>query len=271
MSELARVLTSLAEREEGALMPFLVAGDPDFHRCLEMFGALDRAGADIFELGFPFSDPVADGPVIQAADRRALAAGMNTNRAFELLDVLHDQYKKPIVLLLYYNLVLQYGVDEFYRRAADAGVRGILAADVPLEHADEILGAAKAHGIDPIFIASERSSDERLGRIGELGAGFVYTVARLGVTGDRPKLSSGLGPLVERVKQRTGLPALAGFGISTPAQVRSVLDLGADGAIVGSAIVRRIQANLKDTDRLVEDIEAFVGSLKRATGRDPTC
>ncbi len=246
-------------------MPFLVAGDPDEATCLRLVDALVEAGADVLEFGFAFSDPPADGPVIQAADARALAHGMTTTRNFAVLEAVRARHPElPIALLLYWNLILQHGVDAFYARAAACGVDAILVADLPLELAGDALAAAKKHGIAPIFIATELSSDERLGRIAEHAGGYLYAVARLGVTGEQAALDAGLRAQIARFRARVPLPCLVGFGISGPDQAAEVMAAGADGVIVGSAIVRRIEKNLGDVDVMLREVKAFATSLKDA-------
>jgi tryptophan synthase alpha chain len=264
-SKLAHVLAGLRERGEGAFMPFLVIGDPDLETTVSLADALAEAGSDILEFGFPFSDPPADGPVIQAADERALGAGTTPSAAFDVLAEIRRRHEQPIVLLMYYNLILQYGVDAFYRRAAEVGVNGVLVADLPLEHAEETTAAAARHGIDPIYIVSALSSNERAKQLSEAGGGFLYLVARLGTTGVRDELSDTLPDTIHRLKEVVGLPMLAGFGISTPDHVRAVLAAGADGAICGSALVRRVAENLDDHPTMVDSVRLLASELKSAT------
>lgn len=267
-------LAARREAAQGAFMPFVVAGDPDPETSFEVLSALAQAGSDVLELGFAFSDPVADGPVIQAADTRALAAGMTPESSFALIERVNLAFDRPMVLLMYYNLVLQYGIDAFYRRAKAAGVEGVLVADLPLEHAGPALEAAHAHDVAPIFIASARSPTSRLQAIAEAGGGFVYTVAQLGVTGARSEVSDTLGPTLSRLRAVTDLPLLPGFGISTPAHVRAVRRLGADGAIVGSALVKHIEAHLDAPARMVDAVGAHAARLAEAaheTTKDTSC
>lgn len=272
MSErLDATLAALRARGEGAFMPFLVIGDPDLATCHRLTDALAAAESDILEFGFPFSDPPADGPVIQAADSRALAAGVTPPIAFDFLAAVRDRHPQPIVLLLYYNLVLQYGVDAFYARAAAVGVDGILIADLPIEHADEATTAARRHGIAPIFIGTSVSTDERLARLGRVGGGFLYTVARTGVTGEQAELDATLPATLARLRAQVDLPLLCGFGISQPDQVRAVIAAGAQGAIVGSALVRQIARNLSDPDAAVAAVGDLAHQLKVATRGAPTC
>jgi tryptophan synthase alpha chain len=265
LERIDRVFAELRQRGEGAFMPFLVIGDPDPKTSLDLASALIRAGADLLEFGLPFSDPPADGPVIQAAGKRALARGATTDRALEHIREVRRATETPIALLLYYNLILQRGVSEFYRQAAQAGVDAILVADLPIEEADASLDAAERHRIAPIFIVSELTSERRLEAISPRAKAYLYLVARLGVTGERGSVDQGLGGVIARVRRKTRLPLLAGFGLSKPDHVREVIEKGADGAIVGSAIVQRIEQSLGNVTRMIDDVESLARQMKRAT------
>ncbi len=265
MSRIRAVVERLVARDEIAFVPFVVLGDPDLATSLALIEALVEAGADALELGLPFSDPPADGPVVQAADLRALAAGTTPPAAMELLDEVRARWDIPVSLLIYYNLALQYGLDAFYKRAAKAGVDAILIADVPLEEAAPALAAARTHGVAPVFIASELSTTERLTRLAEVAQGYVYTVARVGITGEQRRVGGALAATLKRLRQATDLPALVGFGIAAPEHVRAVRAAGADGVICGSAIVRRIADNLGDRGRMIEEVRVFAETMKAAT------
>ena len=265
MNRITRTVQALNARGEGAFMPFLVIGDPDFTTCLRLTGALVEAGADILEFGFPFSDPPADGPVIQAADVRALEAGMTPPRAFEFLDEVKRRHDKPVALLMYFNLIMQYGVEAFYARAAKAGVDAILVADVPVEASAELVTAARAAGVAPIFIGSRLTSDDRLRQVAAVADGYLYAVARVGITGEQAEVDDTLAQTVGRLKAAVQVPVLAGFGISTPAHVRTVLAAGADGVICGSALVRRVEEHLGDEDGMAASLQHLAAALKGAT------
>ena len=258
-------LGALRSRGEGAFMPFLVIGDPDIQTTLDLSQGLVDAGADILEFGFPFSDPPADGPVIQAADQRALAAGTTPESCFEFLEEANRRWSKPTALLLYYNLILRMGVGRFYERAAAAGVDAILVADLPIEECSEACAAARANDIAPIFLISELTSDQRMARIAELAQGYIYVLARLGITGAKSELPTGLLPTLQRIKRHTDLPLLAGFGLSEPEHVRAVMEQGADGAICGSAIIRRIFEGLSGRPAMLDEVSNFAMDMKRAT------
>ncbi len=265
MNRIHTLVEQLRARDELAFVPFIVLGDPDLETSLLLVEALVEAGADALELGLPFSDPPADGSVVQAADLRALAAGTTPPAAMALLDEVKRRWNIPVSLLIYYNLALQYGLDDFYKRAAEAGVDAILIADVPLEESAPVVTAARAHGVAPVFIASELSSPARLARLAEVAEGYFYTVARVGITGVQRDVGGALEATLTRLRQATDLPALVGFGISTPAHVRAVRAAGGDGVICGSAIVRRIAENLADRPAMVDSVRSFAKDMKAAT------
>ncbi len=264
MNRIRRVIEARRAGGAGAFVPFVVLGDPDPETSLRLIDRLVDEGADMLELGLPFSDPPADGPVIQAADQRALAAGTTPPLAFELLDEIQRRHPIPVGLLVYYNLVLQFGEQRFYDRCARAGVDGVLVADVPLEESGGIVAAARGAGVAPVFIGSTLSSDERLAALAEVADGYLYAVARIGVTGSEQALDTRLADAFARFHRAVPLPVIAGFGISTPDQVTQVLAAGADGAITGSALVRLIEAHLGDTDTMLEGVGELAASLAAA-------
>ena len=264
MNRIRRTVDARRAQGAGIFVPFVVLGDPDPATSLRLIDRLVVEGADMLELGLPFSDPPADGPVIQAADQRALAAGTTPPLAFEMLDEIQRRHDIPVGLLVYYNLVLQYGVEAFYDRCARAGVDGVLVADVPLEESRDIVSAARSAGIAPVFIGSTLSSDDRLAALAEVADGYLYAVARIGVTGGEEALDQRLAEAFARFHRAVDLPVIAGFGISTPAQVKQVLAAGADGAITGSALVRRIEANLERTEEMLEEVGELAGALSAA-------
>jgi tryptophan synthase alpha chain len=264
-TRLEELLASLRARKKGAFMPYLVIGDPDLETSMALASALIGAGADVLELGIAFSDPPADGPMLQAASKRALSAGVRTEQAFAFLEALHAKHDTPIALLLYYNLVLQHGIDRFYARAKAAGVDAILIADLPIEEASPVLEAAAKHDVAPIFITSELTAPARLAAMLARARGYLYLVARLGVTGVREQVDAELGAVIARIRGETELPILAGFGLSSPAHVAAVLAAGADGAIVGSAFAKLIEDNLADRPRMIASVEKLARELERAT------
>jgi len=257
-----RLKEAFETRTKSLLMTFTVAGDPDFATSLEIIKALENGGADIIELGLPFSDPVADGPVIQQADQRALASGMNTDRFFDLVREVRKSSDIPLVVLTYTNLILQRDINTFYQDAADAGIDAVVVADLPYEEAGPYITAAETAGVAPVMMVSTTTSPERLSKILTVKSGFIYLVAALGVTGMRQKTDPVAQKLLADLKNRTDIPIAPGFGISDREQVREWTDAGADAVIVGSALVREIEDSLVKPDTLIPRITAFVQSLK---------
>jgi tryptophan synthase alpha chain len=229
-------------RAEGrpAFVAFLTAGDPSLDRTVEAALELDRAGADVLELGVPFSDPLADGPVIQRASERALARGVTLPRVLEAVGRIRERSELPLLLFSYYNPLLQHGLERLACDAKAAGVDGVLVTDLPPEEADEWLEPARAADLDTVFLASPTSPPERLRRVAGASRGFVYAISRTGVTGERQSLSEDARPLVERLRALTAVPVALGFGLSTPEQVREAAAV-ADGVVVGSALVRFLE------------------------------
>lgn len=258
--------------EGGSLfVPFLVVGDPDPSLSLQLACDLVEAGADALELGFAFSDPPADGPVVQAADQRALAAGMTVAGAFDWIARLRAHTDVPVSLLVYLNLVLQHGIEDFYARAAEVGVDAILVADLPPEHAAPCIAAARKRDVATVFLASELSTPERLGRISTVCRGYVYALARVGVTGARSEVQAGLASALDRMRAAIDLPLLVGFGISTPDHVRAARRAGAHGVIVGSALVRHIEHHLGQPEAMRSAIVAHAKALAAASKEPISC
>jgi tryptophan synthase alpha chain len=251
-------------RREGrpGLVTFASVGDPDLSRSAEIFCALDRAGADVLEVGVPFSDPIADGPVIQRSAERGLAGGGNLRTALALIERIRPSISAPVVVFSYANPILRLGVDEFVRRAAGAGVDGVLALDLPIEEANEFRGALQSAGIDMIFLLSPTSTDARIRRASDLGGGFLYAISRLGVTGARDRVATGAEALVRRIRTHTTLPIALGFGISRPDHVAEVGQY-ADAAVVGSSLVTLI-AEVGASPDLIDRVESYVRWLKGA-------
>jgi tryptophan synthase alpha chain len=223
-------------------MPFLMAGDPDLASTAATLLALQGAGADLIELGIPYSDPLADGPVIQAAAARALAAGTTPGRVLEMLGSLRSSLTIPVVLFTYSNPLLNRGMDAFCRDAAAVGAAGLVVPDLPLEEAEKLSVIAAAEGLDLVLLVAPTTPPERMARIHAASRGFTYLVSVTGVTGVRASLESRVEPLVQQLQAQGGSPVAVGFGISGPEQARQVRQWGADGAIVGSALVRAMEA-----------------------------
>jgi tryptophan synthase alpha chain len=264
----------LAERRSKGLVVYLTAGDPTLDATAGLLGAVDRGGADVIELGVPFSDPLADGPVIQRASERALRAGATLRKILERLPRWRAGVQAPVILFTYYNPLLRYGLENFARQAAQAGADGALVIDLTPEEAEAYVSAMRAEKLDTVFLASPTSPDERLRRVAQLSSGFLYLISRTGVTGERSEISSTVRPLVERTRAFTSLPLAVGFGLSSPAQVREVQAL-ADAAVVGSAVVRAIEDHGHSGGNASQEqdfgpVEAFVRWLKQGTGTRPS-
>jgi tryptophan synthase alpha chain len=260
----------LREKNEGAFIPFIVAGDPDFETSLQIVKTFVENGADALEIGFPFSDPVADGPTVQLADIRALD-GMTTKKGFEFIKRVREFTDIPIGVLTYYNLIYKMGPDEYFKAARKSGVNAVLAADLPPEEAEDALYASKANGVQQIFMVAQTTSNERLPKITEICSGFLYVVAVMGTTGARSELKNTSLKLIKRIKANSDLPVCVGFGISKPEHVRDVIKSGADGAIVASAILNLITENLKNKDVMLKKIALFCRKLKDATKIKEEC
>lgn len=259
MSRLAGCLSALENRHSKALVTFITAGDPDLQKTEEMIYLLEDAGADIIELGVPFSDPMADGPTIQLSSERALASGTTLRAVLDVVSKVRARSQIPIILMGYLNPVHSYGYDIFCLDAAKAGVDGILIVDMPPEESSELLTPARHHGIDVIFLLTPTSDAARITSVNKLGSGFVYYVTVTGVTGARISVSSTLAQELLQVKQSITLPVMAGFGISTPEQAAEV-GLLADGVVVGSAIVKLFEQ--LSGDQLKTQLHNYVRNLK---------
>jgi len=249
----------LRERGAKGLVAYLTAGDPSLEDTAKLLTALDRGGVDVIELGVPFSDPLADGPVIQRASERALKAGTTLRKIIERLPGWRESVRAPIILFSYYNPVLQYGLEAFARDAAQAGADGALVVDLTPEESEKYLKGMREHNLDTVFLASPTSTDRRLELLAGVSTGFLYLISRTGTTGERQEISSSLRPLVERARRFTKLPLAVGFGVSSPAQVREVQSL-ADAAVVGSSLVHAIEE--KYAAGGADSIQQFVRWLK---------
>ena len=244
---------------------FTVAGDPDFERSVAAAIALIEGGVDIIELGVPFSDPVADGPVIQRSDTRALCAGATPAMVFEIVRRIRQFSTVPVVLLTYYNIVHHMGISRFYREAREAGVDGILIADMPVEESGSVMKVAAETGIDQVFMVCETTSEERLQRILENAQGFLYLVSHMGVTGILPAMPPGAMAIIRHIRKKTRMPLAVGFGISTPAHVADIINAGADAAIAGSAIVAIIEKYRDNPEDMKKTLKNYTISMRDAT------
>ncbi|AZQ10969.1 tryptophan synthase subunit alpha [Shewanella khirikhana] len=266
MNRYSNAFARQAAEKRGAFVPFVTLGDPGIEASLAIIDALVEGGADCLELGFPFSDPLADGPVIQGANIRALDAGTTPDDCFNMIEQIRAKYPElPIGLLLYANLVYANGIEAFYRRAKAAGVDSVLIADVPVEESAPFVTAAKAEGIAPIFIAPPNADRDSLKQVASLGEGYTYLLSRAGVTGADNKAGLPLDSILSALKEFNAPPPLLGFGIAEPAQVREAIAAGAAGAISGSAVVKRIEAMKDDIPALCAELKAFAEAMKAAT------
>jgi tryptophan synthase alpha chain len=262
MSRIAETFARLKRERQTGLVTYTTAGDPDLRRSAEILKALDRAGADVLEVGVPFSDPLADGPVIQRATERALAAGTTLAGVLDLIQSIRGEVTAPIVIFSYANPLLKMGLDIVASRAATAGVDGVLALDLPIEEADQFRSVLASSGVDTIFLLSPTTTDARIKKAAELGRGFLYGISRLGVTGARDRVATGAEAMVRRIRAHTAMPIALGFGISRPEHVAEV-GRYADAAVVGSALVSLI-AEASGSPTLLERVERYVRDLKSA-------
>ncbi|WP_258807016.1 tryptophan synthase subunit alpha [Pseudidiomarina sp. CB1] len=266
MSRYKAMFNKLEAADQGAFVPFVTLGDPNPEQSLAIIDALVAGGADALELGFPFSDPVADGPTIQKAAIRALSAGTKIADCFAMLSKIRSRHPDiPVGLLVYANLVASSGLERFYQRCAEAGVDSVLIADVPARESAHFIAAAKASGIEPIFIAPPDANAERLQRIAELSEGYVYLLSRAGVTGAETGMQRPATAVIDALKEANSAPPLLGFGIAKPEHVKAALAAGAAGAISGSAVVNIIAEHLDNPQRMTSALTSFVAEMKAAT------
>src|SRR5580658_3877140 len=251
-----RIQQLFDRRRKGVLVAYLTAGDPTPEATPGLVAALERGGADLIELGVPFSDPIADGPVIQRGSDRALKAGTTVAKVLAIAKKIRATSEIPLLLFTYLNPVLRYGLENLARDAKAAGIDGCLLTDVSVEEAEVYVNAMRAAGLDTVFLAAPTSTPERLKLIAKFSSGFIYLVSRTGVTGERAELSNALPPLINSTRAVSELPVAAGFGISTPEQAGAVAKI-ADGVVVGSAIVRLIEQNAGEAG-----LEKYMRSLR---------
>ncbi len=262
MGRLSERFATLRQRGEKALIPFITAGDPDLSTTEALLPALAHAGADVIELGVPFSDPMAEGPTIQRASERALASGTSLRRIFSLVERLRGEIDIPIVLMGYANAPLTMGAGNFAAEAARVGVDGTIIVDIPPDEDPEFYAALEGAGVDAILLAAPTTSPQRLAMLAEKTRGFLYYVSLTGVTGARSGLAHGIEEFVKRAKSCADVPVCVGFGVSTPEHAAQV-GAYADGVVVGSALIDRIEA-ARDPQQAVEDAATFVAELKKS-------
>lgn len=270
LSVLADLFATLGRQGRGALAPFVTAGDPDVATTLAVLEAIDRAGASLCELGVPYSDPIADGPVIQSSYTRSLAAGFTLERLFELSRAATQRVRMPILAMASYSLIFRRGIDRFVADASAAGLSGFVVPDLPIEESDQLDAACREAGLALVRLVTPTTPPERAEAIARRSTGFLYCVSVAGVTGARTELPSGLIERVKWLRTKTDVPILVGFGISSPEQARAVAEV-ADGVIVGSAVVRHLaEAADQPRDVFLGGIERYVGDLAKAVSGEVT-
>jgi len=255
----------LRKSNEHALMPYIPVGYPDIKSTEAVIDTLIKSGSDIIELGLPFSDPIADGSTIQKASESALDSGINTDMYFRICKKVCREKNTAFVAMTYYNLIFKYGLKRFTKRCADVGISGIIVPDLPVEESHDLKKFCREYNIDLIYIISPTTTDERIEQIIKNASGFIYLVSLLGVTGARDIMSKHVKGLIRKVKSKTNMPVCLGFGISQPKHVKKAIDYGADGVIVGSAIIDTIEKNRKNKKKMLKELSRFVDSLKDAT------
>lgn len=260
---LSATFTRLKKEGKVAFIPYITAGDPDLSTTAEALKLLDSCGSDIIELGIPYSDPLADGPVIQAAATRSLAKGTNFNVIIDMLKEVVPQLSCPIALFTYYNPILKRGTEKFMSTIRDTGVHGLVVPDVPLEETETLRTEAKKHGIELVLLTTPTTPPDRMKAIVDVAEGFVYLVSSVGVTGARASVSGSVQSLLQEIKEATTKPVAVGFGISKPEHVKQVAGWGADGVIVGSAIVK-VLGEAKSPQEGLKELEVLTRSLKAA-------
>lgn len=267
MRRIQKTFSQLKAKQEGGLIAYVTAGDPHPSYTPRIVEALVTGGADIIELGIPFSDPIADGPTIQTATVRALKAGTTPKKVLDITEKIREKTETPIVLLTYYNPIFKMRVENFFDSAQTSGVDGIIVPDLPIEEAEEYRKTAQKHDIDTIFLAAPSSPPARLRRIIKYTSGFLYLVSMFGVTGARKKLQKRTIQLIKRtvpILEGT-VPLAVGFGISKPEHVAGVIQSGADAAIVGSGFVEKVQKEHKNEEKMLEDLTEYAHQLKTGT------
>lgn len=248
-------------RLKPALIPFIVAGYPDFETTKKLLKLFEEKNAAAIELGIPFSDPLADGPVIQKASKASLENGTNINKIFEMLDEIKSDFSTPIILFTYYNPVLSIGQEEFIKKAASLNVSGIIVPDLPLEESEDFSKTCKENNIDLIMLVSPTSDMGRIEKISKASSGFIYLVSSTGVTGVRESFSTQLGNILEKIRGFAKIPVAVGFGISKAEHIKELKELNADAAIIGSAIVRLIDQYKDDKTLLISKMSEYLDSL----------
>ena len=264
MNRIDKKFQELRQQGESAFMPYLCAGDPTTELTEKLLLILEEAGADLIELGVPFSDPIADGPTIQRASERALKHSISLQQILDLVRELRQQTDIPIALMSYYNPIFSMGESAFCQAAQDAGVDGVIVPDLPPEEAQQLLKVAPQHNLATIFLVAPTSPPERMQSIASVSTGFIYCVSLTGVTGARTTLSDEVAPMIAELRKHTDKPISVGFGVSTPEQAKQVAEV-ADGVIVGSAIINVVEEHINDEAKLLTAVKQFASDLAAGT------
>lgn len=262
MKSVSEQFQLLRDRQQCALIPFVTAGDPDLDTTAKALRSLDQAGADLIELGVPYSDPLADGPVIQAAATRALQKGTTLDNVLDLVKAVTPDLNAPIILFTYYNPILNRGIDKFFADIAAAGARGLVVPDLPLEEVVVVTESAQSHGIEVILLVAPTSPKERIEAIAQQSQGFIYLVSVTGVTGMRSEIQGRVQELLSELRALTDKPVAVGFGVSQPEQAAQLQSWGADGVVVGSAFVKRLAQG--DPETGLAALQEFCSALNQA-------
>src|SRR4030067_2549061 len=261
MGRIEETFARLKSKNEKALITYIMAGDPDLDTTGSLIEAIERAGADILELGVPFSDPVADGPTIQRASDRALKSKTTLKKVMSLVKKIRKKVAVPIIVMTYYNIIFQYGLERFPGEAVSAGIDGAIIPDLPPEEAEEFISYARAAGLDTVFLLAPTSTEERIKKVTSVSSGFVYYVSMTGITGARLANFNEIRDKVSEIQKHTDLPVAVGFGISRPEEARKI-SRWADGVIVGSALVKLVEDNI-GKKQLLTRVGEFLNSLKK--------
>ena len=266
MNRIDKKFKDLKKDNKKAFIPYVTAGDPNMKTSEKIILALASSGADIIELGVPFSDPLADGPIIQAAIQRSLKSGTSVKKTMAMVKRLRKKIDTPLVFMTYYNIVFNYGLSRFVKDSVSAGVDGIIVPDLPMEESEELLKIADKEGFCLIMLTAPTTPPGRFKKIAACSRGFIYHVSLTGVTGTRKKLAGKLKGDLKKLKKLTSKPVCVGFGISDPHQAKEIATTSS-GVIVGSAIIKVIEKNLTSQSRIVKEVAKFAGSLARAVHR----
>ncbi|MEW6410500.1 MAG: tryptophan synthase subunit alpha [Nitrospirota bacterium] len=262
VSRIEKRFKELKKDGRKALIPYIMVGDPDLTTTEELVIEIERAGADMIELGVPFNDPLADGPAIQKAGERGLKNKVSLRDVFAIVKRLREKTEIPLIIMTYYNLIFRYGEDAFARDAVGSGIDGVIIPDLPPEEGDNFIKASRLSGLDTIFLTAPTSTEERINKIAKVSRGFIYHVSLTGVTGSRLGTVESIRESVDIVRRYSRLPVAVGFGVSSPEQASVVTEF-ADGVIVGSAVVRIIENNFSSPTTLKTEVYRFIASLRK--------